>query len=126
MPAPKYTATEALGTLRSLPPDIARGLAAAQSERDLHELVRQHPALGPALSQVQAAIVRYLGIPDLAHGPQIIGAHPELLTDAADKLLLLLSDAQPDHARRVAMWVCLEMLRRSRKEGIEAAFHDIL
>ena len=126
MTARKHTATEALGTLRSLPPAISRGLAAAQSERDLYDLIVQHPPLGPALNQVWTAIYRYLYIADLAYAPQIIGAHPELLTDAADNLLRLLSDAQTDPKRKITVLVGWEMLRRCRADGIEATFHDML
>ena len=106
--------------LKSLPPALAKKLAEAKSERDLQALVAKHPPLGPVLKQLQIAIFRYLSAPERAR--QTIEAHPELLTDEADALLLLLSEAQTEQRVKHAMRAGIELLRRCRRDGIDSAF----
>ncbi len=118
MATPQQPGAGALQTLRSLPPALSRKIAVARSEGDLDDLITQHPPLGPALRQVQAAIFRYMSTPELAR--QTIEAHPELLTEAADTLLRLLSEVQADRGVQGRMLVGLELLRRCRKDGLEA------
>ena len=105
--------------LKSLSPALAKRLAEAKSERDLQALVADHPRLGPVLKQLQIAIFRYLSAPERAR--QIIGAHPELLTDQADAMLFLLSEAQAEERVKHAMWSGIQLLRRCRRDGIDSA-----
>ena len=105
--------------LKSLSPALSKKLAEAKSQRDLQALVATHPPLGPVLKQLQIAIFRYLSAPERAR--QIIESHPELLTDEADALLLLLSEAQAEERIRIAMWAGVKLLRRCRRDGIDAA-----
>jgi hypothetical protein len=106
--------------LKSLSPALSKKLAEATSERDLQALVAVHPPLGPVLKQLQIAIFRYLSAPERAR--RTIAAHPELLTDEADALLLLLSEAQTEQRVKIAMRAGIELLRRCRRDGIDSAF----
>jgi len=105
--------------LKSLSPALSEKLAEAKSQQDLQALVAKHPALGPVLKQLQIAIFRFLSAPERAR--QTIEAHPELLTDEADALLLLLSEAQAEERVRIAMWAGVKLLRRCRRDGIDTA-----
>lgn len=105
--------------LKSLSPALSKRLAEAKSESDLHALVADHPPLGPVLKQLQIAIFRYLSAPERAR--QTIEAHPELLTDEADALLFLLSEAQAEQRVKHAMWAGVKLLRRCRRDGIDSA-----
>ena len=113
-------ASKASRALKSLSPALSKRLAEAKSESDLHALVREHPPLGPVLKQLQIAIFRFMSAPERAR--QTIEAHPELLTDEADALLLLLSEAQAEQRIKIAMWAGIELLRRCRRDGIDSAF----
>ena len=106
--------------LKSLSPALSKKLAEATSERDLQALVAEHPRLGPVLKQLQIAIFRFLSAPERAR--QTIAAHPELLTDEADALLLLLSEAQAEQRIKLAMQAGIKLLRRCRRDGIDTAF----
>jgi hypothetical protein len=106
--------------LKSLSPALSRKLAAAKSEPDLHALIAEHPRLGPVLKQLQIAIFRFLSAPERAR--QVIEAHPELLTDEADAMLLLLSEAQAEQRLTTAMRAGLQLLRRCRRDGIDSVF----
>src|SRR5215471_5425251 len=119
-PSSQHPVPDVVVALKSLPPALARKLAAATSERDLQALVAKHPTLGPLLKQLQVAIFRYLSAPE--RGRQTIAAHPELLTDEADALLALLSEAQTEQRIRNAMRAGVELLRRCRREGVDSAF----
>ena len=112
-------ASTVVQALKSLSPALAKKLAEARTERDLQALVAEHPQLGPVLKQLQIAIFRYLSAPERAR--QTIEAHPELLTDEADALLLLLSEAQAEERIKIAMWAGVKLLRRCRRDGIEVA-----
>ena len=113
-------ASTAVQALKSLSPALSRKLTEAGSERDLHALVAEHPSLGPVLKQLQIAIFRYLSAPERAR--QTIEAHPELHTEEADALLLLLSEAQSEERVKNAMRAGLALLRRCRGDGIDSAF----
>src|SRR5512143_2523834 len=78
-------ASKVIRALKSLSPALAKRLAEAKTESDLHALVAEHPKLGPVLKQLQIAIFRFLSAPERAR--QTIEAHPELLTDEADALI---------------------------------------
>ena len=112
-------ASKVIRALKSLSPALAKRLAEAKSQSDLHALVAEHPKLGPVLKQLQIAIFRFLSAPERAR--QTIEAHPELLTDEADALLLLLSEAQAEERVRIAMWSGIKLLRRCRRDGIDSA-----
>ena len=113
-------ASKVVRALKSLSPVLAKKLAEAKSESDLHALAAAHPKLGPVLKQLQIAIFRFLSAPERAR--QTIEAHPELLTDEADALLLLLSEAQTEQRVKHAMRAGIELLRRCRRDGIDSAF----
>src|SRR5690242_12343793 len=106
--------------LKSLSAALSKKLADAKSDRDLQALVAEHPPLGPVLKQLQIAIFRYLSAPERAR--QTIAAHPELLTEEADALLLLLSEAQTEQRVKHAMRAGIGLLRRCRRDGIDSAF----
>jgi hypothetical protein len=113
-------ASNVVQALKSLSPALSKKLAEAKSEPDLQALVAAHPRLGPVLKQLQIAIFRYLSAPERAR--QTIEAHPELLTDEADALLFLLSEAQAEQRVKHAMWSGIKLLRRCRRDGIDSAF----
>src|SRR5215813_2881381 len=113
-------ASNVVKALKSLSASRAKKLPAAKSEPDLQALVAAHPRLGPVLKQLQIAIFRFLSAPE--RGRQIIEAHPELLTDEADAMLLLLSEAQTEERLKVAMRAGVQLLRRCRRDGIDSTF----
>ena len=89
------------------------------SQQPVGDVVRALKSLSPALSKKLAAAKSQRDAPERAR--QIIEAHPELLTDEADALLLLLSEAQAEERIRIAMWAGVKLLRRCRRDGIDAA-----
>jgi CHAT domain-containing protein/tetratricopeptide (TPR) repeat protein len=127
---------ELLEALESLPLEMALRLMSVRSERELMELLAEHPELMPLLEQMMVqvqgqeqalllkAVDAFVNADSWAESRSVVEAHPELLTDEADALLAQLIEAQDDGRATRILEEHRRLLARCRAEGVDAAFDD--
>ena len=112
----------------SLPPEHSAQIEAEQEfqvgqaqEPDLHAPVQVIAAAGP----LGEALLELLNASSIEDSQQIVMRRPELLKDAAGRLLERLNEAEPRPQARRMLHVVQVLLQRCQEIGIEAAFDEI-